>query len=162
MQYISNKAKINAEKIDTEAINEEILIYGKLDKLMEILGEYLTGLSNRDYQRFDEKYVKIILYTICKILESVIVKSEQELSGNYADLLLIPKEKIEERYGILIEMKYIKQEDYDKDNSLFEKKEEEAKEQLLKYKKSEEVKVLKKLRSYTIVVIKDKLIVKEY
>ena len=57
------------------------------------------------------------------MLESVIVKSEQELNGNYADLLLIPKEKIEERYGILMEMKYIKQEDYDKDNSLLEKKE---------------------------------------
>ena len=96
------------------------------------------------------------------MLESVIVKSEQELSGNYADLLLIPKEKIEERYGILIEMKYIKQEDYDKDNSLLEKKEKEAKEQLLKYKETEEVKVLNKLRCYTIVAIKDKLIVKEY
>ena len=162
MQYISKKAKINAEKIDTEAINEEILIYGKIEKLMEILGEYLIGLSNRDYRKFDEKYVKIILYTICKMLESVVVKSEQELSGNYADILLIPKEKIEERYGILIEMKYLKQEDYDKDNSLLEKKEEEAKEQLLKYKESEEVKVLKKLRCYTIVAIKDKLVVKEY
>ncbi len=118
---------------------------------------FLTNLSNRDYARFDEKYVKVIFYSICRMLGTVYVKSELEVGGKYADILLIPKDEIKERYSILIEFKYIKQEDYEKDNSLLKQKQEQAKEQLQKYKNTEEIKMLPKLKSYSVVVIKDKI-----
>ena len=63
---------------------------------MLLLKTFLKNLSNRDYCRFDEKYVKVIFYTICRMLGTVYVKSELEVNGRYADLLLIPKENIEE------------------------------------------------------------------
>ena len=91
----------------------------------------------------------------------MIVKSELEVGGKYADIVLIPKEKLEERYGVLIEFKYIKQEDYDKDNILLEKAQNIAKEQIEKYKNTEEIQAIPKLRSYTVVVIKDKIMVEE-
>ena len=142
-------------------ITREILLEGKIDKVIETLQQYLTNLSNRDYQRFNEKYIKVIFYSICKMLGTMIVKSELEVGGKYADIVLIPKEKLEERYGVLIEFKYIKQEDYDKDNSLLEKAQKEAKNQVEKYKTTEEIQAIPKLRSYTVVAIKDKLIVEE-
>ena len=58
-------------------------------------------------------------------------------------------------------MKYIKQEDFEKDNSLLENKQREATEQLLKYKETEEARTIPNLRCYTIIAIKDKLIVEE-
>ena len=64
---------------------------------------------------------------------------------------------IKERYSILIEFKYIKQEDYEKDNSLLKQKQDQAKEQLQMYKNTEEIKMLPKLKSYSVVVIKDKI-----
>ncbi len=64
---------------------------------------------------------------------------------------------IKERYSILIEFKYIKQEDYEKDNSLLKQKKDQAKEQLQMYKNTEEIKMLPKLKSYSVVVIKDKI-----
>ena len=64
---------------------------------------------------------------------------------------------IKERYSILIEFKYIKQEDYEKDNSLLKQKQEQAKEQLQKYRNAEEIKMLPKLKSYSVVVIKDRI-----
>ena len=64
---------------------------------------------------------------------------------------------IKERYSILIEFKYIKQEDYEKDNSLLKQKQEQAKEQLKMYKNTEEIKMIPKLKSYSVVVIKDKI-----
>ena len=161
LTYISKKAGISADLIDTEEINREILEEGKIDKAIEILGQYLKGLSNRDYTRFDEKYIKVIFYTICRMLGAVYVKSELEIEGKYSDILLIPREKIEERYGVLIEFKYIKQEDYDKKPELLKEKQKEAKEQLKKYKKTEEIKMIPKLRSYSVVAIKDKLIKEE-
>ena len=161
LTYISKKAGISADLIDTEEINREILEEGKIDKAIEILGQYLKGLSNRDYTRFDEKYIKVIFYTICRMLGAVYVKSELEIEGKYSDILLIPREKIEERYGVLIEFKYIKQEDYDKKPELLKEKQKEAKEQLKKYKKTEEIKMIPKLRSYAVVAIKDKLMIEE-
>ena len=125
--------------------------YGNEDKLSK-----LQNLLN-DY----EKYIKIIFYTICKMLGALLVKTELEIEGKYADILLIPREKIEERYGVLIEFKYIKQEDYDKNPKLLKKKQKEAKEQIEKYKETEEIKVIPKLRSYSVVAIKDKLIIEE-
>ena len=160
MKYIKEIAEIEDE-IKKGDITREILLEGKIDKILKTLQEYLTNLSNRDYQRFDEKYVKVIFYSICRMLGTMIVKSELEVGGKYSDILLIPKEKWADRYGILIEFKYIKQEDYNKDNSLLEEAQKEAREQIEKYNETEEIKIIPKLKSYTVVVIKDKLIVEE-
>ena len=161
LEYISRKANIVVDSIDTESINAELLLEGKIDRLLNVLKEFLTNLSNRDYARFDEKYVKVIFYSICRMLGTVYVKSELEVGGKYADILLLPKEEIKERYGILIEFKYIKQEDYDKDNSILIQKQIQAKEQIENYKNTEEIKMIPKLKSYSIVVIKDRIEITE-
>lgn len=95
------------------------------------------------------------------MLGAVYVKSELEVEGKYSDILLIPREKIQERYGVLIEFKYIKKEDYDKDNNLLKEKQKEAEEQLEKYKKTEEIKMIPKIKSYSVVAIKDELYIEE-
>ena len=161
LEYISRKANIVIDSIDTETINKELLLEGKVEKLLDVLKEFLTNLSNRDYARFDEKYVKVIFYSICRMLGTLYVKSELEVGGKYADILLVPKEEIIERYSILIEFKYIKQEDYDRDNEILQQKQEQAKEQIEVYRKSEEIQMLPKLKCYSIVVIKDRIELKE-
>ena len=160
LEYIKRKAGINEEIKHGEMV-KEILLEGKIDKAVETLGIFLTNLSNRDYQRFDEKYIKVIFYSICRMLGAVYVKSELEVWGEYADILIVPREKIEERYGVLIEFKYIKQEDYNKNPELLKQKQEEAKAQLERYTKAEELQAIPNLKSYAVVVIKDKLIVEE-
>ena len=160
LEYIKRRSELTNE-INQKEILKEILLEGKIEKLLEVLKEFLTNLSNRDYQKFDEKYVKVIFYSICRMLKGLYVKSELEVSGQYADILLVPKEELKERYSILIEFKYIKQEDYDKDNSLLKDRQKQARIQLETYKKSEEIIMLPKVKSYSIVVIKDKIFVEE-
>ena len=160
LEYIKRKAGMK-EEIKNGDMLKEILLEGKIDKAMEILGTFLTNLSNRDYQRFDEKYIKVIFYSICRMLGAVYVKSELEVGGEYADILIVPREKLNERYGVLIEFKYIKQEDYNKNPELLEQKKQEAKAQLERYTKTEELQAIPNLRSYAIVVIKDKIEVEE-
>ena len=160
LEYIKRKAGINAEIKNGEMI-KEILLEGKIDKAIKTLGTFLTNLSNRDYQRFDEKYIKVIFYSICRMLGAVYVKSELEVGGEYADILIVPREKLEERYGVLLEFKYIKQEEYNKNPELLKQKQQEAKTQLERYTKKEELKAIPNLRSYAIVVIKDKIEVEE-
>lgn len=160
VEYIKRKAGIQGEIKNGEMI-KEILYEGKIDKAIETLGIFLTNLSSRDYQRFDEKYIKVIFYAICRMLGAVYVKSELEIGGEYADILIIPREKLNERYGVLLEFKYIKQEDYNKNPELLEQKKQEAKAQLERYTKTEELSAIPNLRSYAVVVIKDKIQVEE-
>ena len=161
LEYISRKANIITDSIDTETINGELLLEGGINKLLDVLKLFLKNLSNRDYCKFDEKYVKVIFYTICRMLGTVYVKSELEVNGRYADLLLIPKDYIKDRYGVLIEFKYIKQEDFEKNNNLLKEKQEQANIQLKDYINSDEVKMIPKLRGYSVVVIKDRIEVEE-
>ena len=100
-----------------------------------------------------------MFFTLCQPLKAVFVKSELEISGNYSDILLIPREKLDERSSVLLEFKYIKQEDYNKNNNLLKKKQLEAKNQLLKYKDTEEIRLLPNLTCYSVVTIKDKLFI---
>ena len=160
LEYIKRKAGIQGKMKNGEMI-KEILYEGKIDKAIETLGIFLTNLSNRDYQRFDEKYIKVIFYSICRMLGAVYVKSELEIGGEYADILIIPREKLNERYGVLLEFKYIKQEEYNKRPELLQQKLENAKTQLERYTKKEELKAIPNLRSYAIVVVKDKISVEE-
>ena len=160
LEYIKRKAGIQGKMKNGEMI-KEILYEGKIDKAIETLGIFLTNLSNRDYQRFDEKYIKVIFYAICRMLGAVYVKSESEVGGEYADILIVPREKLKERYGVLLEFKYIKQEEYNKNPELLKQKQQEAKTQLERYTKKEELKAIPNLRSYAIVVIKDKIEVEE-
>ena len=104
---------------------------------------------------------EVIFYTICRMLGTVYVKSELEVNGRYADLLLIPKENIEERYGILIEFKYIRKEDYEKATRLLMEKQKQARSQLKDYMRSEEIKMIPKLRGYSVIVIKDEIEIEE-
>ncbi len=161
--YAEYFLKVLREDIDLDIdvnyneISREILKEGKIDRIIELLGEYLSGLSNRDYQNFDEKYVKIMLYCIARTTKKFIVKSEYELGRGYSDILLLPKDLNNDYYSVMIEFKYLKK---DEENKLKEKQ-EEAKEQIKRYSNLEEVQVLKNIRKYTVIAVVDKLYIEE-
>ena len=143
--------------VNYNEISREILKEGKIDKLIELLGEYLSGLSNRDYQNFDEKYVKIMLYCIARTTKKFIVKSEFELGRGYSDILLLPKVLNNDYYSVMIEFKYLKKYEEKK----LKEKQEEAKEQIERYSNLEEIKALKNIRKYTVVTVVDNIYIEE-
>ena len=83
--------------------------------------KYLKNLSNRDYQKFDEKYVKLIFYCIAMNLKIFTVKSEMEVEREYPDLVLIPRERNKGYNSLMIEFKYLKKIE---ENKLEEKQKE--------------------------------------
>ena len=143
--------------VNYNEISREILKEGKINKIIELLGEYLRGLSNRDYQNFDEKYVKIMLYCIARTTKKFIVKSEFELGRGYSDILLLPKDLNNDYYSVMIEFKYLKKDEEKK----LKEKQEEAKEQIERYSNLEEIKALKNIRKYTVVTVVDNIYIEE-
>mgnify|MGYP002554109001 CR=1 FL=1 len=142
---------------DYNEIEKEIALEGKISKTVGLLHEYLEGLSNRDFQKFDEKYVKLIFYCIVKNLKVYLVKSEMEVNRKYPDLLIVPK-NVEKGYNaIMIEFKYLKKGEKNK----LEEKQKEAKKQIEEYSDFEEIKSIPKLKKYTVIAVNDEIFVEE-
>ncbi len=161
--YADYFLKILSDELDVDIsgyyseIAREIALEGKIDKIVETLKKYLSNLSNRDYMKFDEKYVKLIFYCIAMNLKIFRLKSEMEVERRYPDILLIPKNKEKGYKAVMIEFKYLKK---DEANKLKEKQEEGIK-QLKEYAELEEVKAIEGLRKYCVVAVGADVMVSE-
>ncbi|MDR1859429.1 MAG: ATP-binding protein [Bacteroidales bacterium] len=97
----------------------------------------VARLSNRDLQRFDEKYLKFALLNYMNLFHYYIPLSEVEVTEGYPDVYL-------KRTGLypsipcdwVVELKYIKQSDARKP-SVLEAKLKEARKQIAKYRASQ-------------------------
>jgi len=156
LETLRNSLQI-VNEVNYAQISSEMGIAGRIEKLIETVEKYLQGLSNRDYQRFEEKYIKLIVYCIVMNCTPYRVKSEIEVGRRYPDLLLIPKEEPEKYYSILLEFKYLKKEQEAKR----EDKQKEARQQIIEYSQMEEIQAIPKLKKYTIVAVNDKMYVEE-
>jgi hypothetical protein len=114
---------------------------------------YVSRFSNRDYQRFDEKYIKAIILTLIFQGNYHLPISEYEVSGGYVDIYLQhrtlnPLVKLDWVW----ELKYVKEGECDNEK-LIEKKKTEARTQLQRYKKSDRFEGRDNVRFFAIVFV---------
>ena len=156
LQILSRKLDISSN-INYSEIALEIALEGKISKIVELTQTYLQNLSNRDYIKFDEKYIKLIFYCIAINLKVYRAKSEMEVQREYPDILLIPKDTSKGYKSVMIEFKYLKK---GEENKLAEKR-EEAKKQIEEYAEFEEIRSIPNLSKYAVVAVNDKIYVEK-
>ena len=156
LKILKDELKIDINENYTE-IAREIALEGKIDKIVEMLGKYLKNLSNRDYIKFDEKYIKLIFFCIAMNLKIFRLKSEMEVQKKYPDILLIPKDLSKGYKGVMIEFKYLKKDE----KSKLQEKQAEARKQIEEYGEIEEIKELKNINKYTVVAVNDEIYVEK-
>ena len=157
LKILDEEEKLTIDNNYYTEIGVEVALEGKIDKILNLLQKYLKHLSNRDYQRFDEKYIKLIFYCIVMNLKIYTVKSEMEVEREYPDIVLIPRQKDKGYNSIMVEFKYLKK----AEESKVEEKQKEAKMQIERYSSYEEIKDIEKMNKYTVVVVNDKIYVKK-
>ena len=157
LEILKEETDLQIRESDYNEMLREIALEGKIDKIIEMLGKYLKNLSNRDFIKFDEKYIKIIFYCIAMNLKIFRLKSEMEVQRKYPDILLIPKDASKGYKGVMIEYKYLKKEEAGK----LKEKQEEAKKQIKEYGEFEEIRDLKNIYKYTVVAVNDEIYVEE-
>ena len=157
LEVLKKETDMQVTESDYNEMLREIALEGKIDKIIETVEKYLKGLSNRDYIKFDEKYVKLIFFCIAMNLKIFRLKSEMEVQKKYPDILLIPKDQSKDYKGVMIEFKYLKK----GEESKFKEKQEEAKKQIEEYVEFEEIRELKKIYKYTVVAVNDKIYVEK-
>jgi hypothetical protein len=130
------------------------LLEGKIDLLIELTERLLKGLSNRDYERFDEKYIKVVILSLLSNVNLYIAHSEYEISADgYVDLYLQAAFDSQQSVHYLIELKYAKARAAKK---LLDQKEEEGRAQMQNYLQSKTAQAVKNLHAYVLVFRKDK------
>ena len=157
LEILKKESDLEITQNDYNEILREIALEGKIDKAIEMLQKYLKNLSNRDYIKFDEKYVKLIFFCIAMNLKIFRLKSEMEVERKYPDILLIPKDQSKGYKGVMIEFKYLKKGEEEK----IKEKQEEAKKQIEEYGEFEEIKDLKNIIKYTVVAVNDEIYVEK-
>ncbi len=141
---------------------EQLALEGNNESLVKIVEKTLNKLSNRDYIKFDEKYVKIIFLTYCFLSKLYLVKSEYEVESGYIDIALLKQSNITPTYFAIFELKYISKKEYEeKGEIIVQEKLKEAVRQLDKYKSSAELVNLNNLKRYAVVFVYDKCVVNE-
>ncbi|WP_342590195.1 AAA family ATPase [Clostridium muellerianum] len=145
---------------DIEDSIAEIALEGKNESLIKIVEKTLNKLSNRDYIKFDEKYVKLIFLTYCFLSKIYLVKSEYEVDNGYIDVALLKQANMEPTYFAIFELKYITKAEYEREGEkIVEEKTKEASAQLKQYSKSEELSSLPNLKKWALVFVNDKCVV---
>ena len=157
IKIIEEETNLTIKLDDYNKMLEEVALYGKIDKLVELTHKYLNSLSNRDYEKFDEKYVKLIFFCIAMNMSIYSVKSEPEYQRKYPDIMMIPQDTSKGYQAVIIEFKYLKA----GEKAMLEEKQKEAKEQIQKYAELEEIKKIQNMNKYTIVAVNDELYVEK-
>ncbi len=137
-------------KIDTNKLEDALYELAFSNDISLIINEYtnaLQVLANRDFLKLDEKHVQVILLTLFNLSDLYFVKSEQEYSRKYPDIVLLERSPFKVNFQFLFEIKYYKK-SKPQEKAL---KIKEGIEQVKGYLELEEIKELENLKAYVIV-----------
>jgi hypothetical protein len=132
------------------------LEYGDIEPFLMFMEKILQNLSNRDFQRFNEKSLKISMLSLASMANFYYIRSEREVKNDgYIDLeFLKHPSKSGAPFQYVFELKYLKQADED----LLKSTMQAAKSQLKSYLEIDiELQKLNKLKAIAVVVVKDKV-----
>ncbi len=109
--YIQSQYLLDKDEI--KIFMREMRLNGNIEPLILYLSKILKVLSNRDLQRFSEKYIKVVLITLFFTDGLYLIFSERETPNGYIDILLVKDPRYTQymNFEWLIELKYIKQKD---------------------------------------------------
>ncbi|WP_448520253.1 AAA family ATPase [Rhodoflexus sp.] len=133
---------------------------GNEKPFFELIERTLKALSNRDFQKFDEKYVKMLMIAYAMQSGIFLIQTERELSGGgYTDIeMLVRPNNTKQHFQYLLEVKYLKSANRAKLKTL----QQEAADQLRYYLQNDNfLKSQHKLRALSVVVMKDRVFVSE-
>lgn len=152
-KLMNEKFEVTLDSSEIQDSIEKLAISGEIAPFIQVVEKTLKQLSYRDYIEFDEKYIKIIMYTYLVMSKVYYIKSEYEVRNGYVDLAFFQHaDGGIDLYEGLLEIKYIKKGDSKKEGQeIVEKKLAEGREQLLAYQDDSELKQRKKLLSWVLV-----------
>ena len=158
--YLIQKSgvEINTTKIQEAAL--ELAFEGKINKICNIVEEYLSYVGNISWQRYDEKYVQSYMHAILGLNDMFNVYLEYNVQHNgYIDVAVFKRENSGIKYQAIIELKYIKKEDAKTEENKqkeIERKRKEALEEIQAYSQDKRL-PQENMKKFIVIYVGEKL-----
>ncbi len=85
---------------------------GKLDKLVSYISRLMNIISNRDLRGFKESNLKMLFLPVLSFANIYKIYSELEINRKYIDLYLKLQPDYKGKYSFILELKYLKQDEF--------------------------------------------------
>lgn len=132
------------------------LVDGKIERLIALVEQLLHGLSNRDYQQFDEKYIKVVMLSLLSDVNVYIPHSEYEVSADgYVDIYLQAAFERERSASYFFELKYAKAR---ATKATLDRLEQDGVGAMQRYLSSDTARAVNHLQGYVLVFRKDRCV----
>ena len=123
------------DKVMIESL-EEIEYEGKIEKISKYVEDILKLSDNKIFMKFDEKYIQLLYFSLLINKKDFIIYNEYPCKNGFIDLMLFKNSDFC-KYNIMIELKYLKVDEYKKNKRLLKQKREDAIRQLIFYSEDE-------------------------
>ena len=133
---------------------KELLLEGKINYLTKYIEKILAKVDNRNFIKFDEKYIELMYFTLLMENPNIRVYTEYPTNAGYIDIIIFKNSDLS-KYNIMIELKYLKKSEYRKNKKLLLMKKEEAIAQLNNY--SSDDRIPKDIYKYIVIFIGNKV-----
>jgi hypothetical protein len=152
---LENRAQIS---FNTEKIKDSIYQFAlnrNFEKLQNEILEVIKLLSNRDFMKFDEKHLKIIMLMIFNTTRFYHIKSEPEYNHKYPDIMLLEQKPYDAKYQFLFELKWAKKTAPKSDPNSWDNKKNEGIEQIKGYLELDDIKNIEGPPLFAYLIIAD-------
>lgn len=139
-------------RIDTSTIERAIVElgqYGKIDKLVEKVQEFLFHCSIRDKENFKEMNLKHVFSMILALTSQFITYAEYPAGQGFADMYIQKASGSLAKYEAIVDLKYLSEKEAKKAN--MKKLVKEAEEQLARYLKDKRMEQKENLKKFVVI-----------
>ncbi len=156
MHYaLMKRARLRINGIQKGEMLQE-LVDGKIDRLIALTEHLLHGLSNRDYERFDEKYIKVVMLSLLSDVNVYIPHSEYEVNGGgYVDIYLQAAFEPDRSASYFFELKYVKAR---ASKAALDRTAQDGADAMERYLTSSSARAVRRLQGYVLVFRKDRCV----
>ncbi|MBE2279371.1 MAG: AAA family ATPase [Ignavibacteriaceae bacterium] len=96
------------------SIFDEMRHKGKLTKLVEYISALMNSISNRDLRGFKESNLKMLFMPVLCFANIYKIYSDIEVNRKYIDIYLKLQPNYNGKYSFILELKYLKQDEFEK------------------------------------------------
>jgi hypothetical protein len=109
-ELLQKECSLEIDTAQVETAISAMAFDGRLEPFIDLVrGKVLSALSRRDYIKFDEKYIKVVLFSFLSLNPLYKLQSEPEVTGGFIDIYLERDIRFPDvEYEWLWELKYIK------------------------------------------------------
>jgi len=149
IDFIKSEQNLAFETADVKSAIRGLAQHNSIEPFIRLVENALKSLSNQDFKKFDEKYIKALFVGFASLSKLYFIKSEPEIEKKYPDVLFLHRPPFFPKYQFLFELKYLSK----AGEKAVKTQEEKAVEQVLEYLAFDEIKRLKNLKAYVLVFV---------